>query len=117
MFAPLSGTYDGGSVIFTTQPISRCRATPIVFRDSLSLPKDNIPGPIDPLVCGVTPDLMFFQEYVILPALHSEQDFAQQRKIVQVVRVDCDLSLGAKRKLVIVHFVADINLRGCATRR
>src|SRR6516165_9062062 len=84
-------------------------STPLFFSDS-----QDSTG----LWLASCPTLMsFFQEYVILPALHSQQDFAQQRKIVYVLRVDCDLGRGAKWNLVFVHFVTDIDDRDCTASR
>jgi hypothetical protein len=52
---------------------------------------------------------MSLQEYVVLPASHSQQDFAKQRKMVPVFAVDCDLSRGTKGDLIIANIVRYID--------
>ena len=47
MCTPAREICEGRSAAFTTPQLSRRRATPIVFKDSLPLPRDNIPEPID----------------------------------------------------------------------
>jgi len=52
---------------------------------------------------------MSFKEYIVLPASHSQQNLTKQRKMVPVLRVNCDLSFGAKRYLIIAHVIGNID--------
>ena len=54
---------------------------------------------------------MSLKEYIILPASHPQQDFTEQRKMVPMFRVNCDLTFRAKRYLIIAHVISDIDDR------
>src|SRR5215472_10709239 len=54
---------------------------------------------------------MALEEHIILPAPHPQQDFAQQRMMVPMLRVNRDLSLGAERYLIIAHVIGHIDDR------
>src|SRR5262249_13638597 len=54
---------------------------------------------------------MSLEEYIILPASHSQQDFAEERKMVPMLRVNRNLSFGAKWYLIIAHVIGNIDDR------
>ena len=52
---------------------------------------------------------MSLEEYIILPTSHSQQNFAEQGEMMPVFGVDCDLSCGAKRDLIVTLVVGNVD--------
>src|SRR5262249_49559749 len=65
---------------------------------------------------------MPFQEDVVLPAAHAQQDFAYERDMVPMLGIDRDFGGGAERDLIAGDVISDVDDRqgpsaGCALRK